>query len=94
MGALLSNFKLKARSRRPPFSGGRIARGNSRKAAFRLRLRAGLAAPNRVWDFSRSNQWSWFSANVRIRTAMDQLIRRTLPTNCRMAAGVIQIENN
>jgi len=29
------------------------AEANSRKAAFGLRLRAGLAAPNRVWDFSR-----------------------------------------
>jgi len=43
----------------------------SRKAAFGLHLRAGLAAPNRVWDFSLLLPGSWFTANLRIRTAIE-----------------------
>jgi len=35
---------------------------------------------------------SWFAANLRDRTAMNQPMRRTIPANCQKAAGVIQIE--
>ena len=35
---------------------------------------------------------SWFAANLRGRTAMSLPMRRTIPANCRKAAGLIQIE--
>src|ERR1043166_6435586 len=62
----------------------KLAAGNHLSAAGESRERpsqscvqaahccAGFTATNRVWDFSRLQyRWSWFAANVRIRTAIE-----------------------
>jgi hypothetical protein len=50
----------------------------SHKAAFELRIAAQIPCREPLEGFLPvSSQWSWFSANVRIRTAMSQPMRRT-----------------
>jgi hypothetical protein len=66
----------------------------SRKAAFGLRLRAGLTAPNRVWDL---NPWFPLVRLCALRRnhirVSNRPMRRTSPAKSRMAAGMIQIEH-
>jgi hypothetical protein len=75
-------FRLKARSRRPSFVSGRPL-SRPHKVNFGLRSRAGLTAPNRAGISPVSCPWSWFSANVRIRTAISQPNAGPVSTNCR-----------
>ena len=58
---------------------------------LKLRSRAGLAVPDRGGISPVSSQWSWFSANVRIRTAIEPAMRRTIPANCKERCQPAQI---
>jgi hypothetical protein len=53
-----------------------------RKAGFRLRLRAGPAAPNRLWDFSR---FQWIdSQSIADSNRVEPAKGRTTPTDCQI----------
>src|SRR3989442_5549275 len=63
------NLKSEAGGHRP--AAGKSLGRDSRKAAFGLRLRASLTAPNCWWDFSPSHYLESVISRLRNRTAIE-----------------------